>query len=160
MEVRREDHQHEALVQYLDRQGDWLEKTRGDLIVAASIIAAMSFQVMVNPPGGVWQEDQKCSSGEDCSKAKAGTAIFAHDDIKRVLYLGIVISSTISFSSSMSLILLVISGFRLRNRIIMVILAVFMVGAVICIAAAFCFALAMSPPRLLPLAPLAPSVVH
>ncbi|CAA7035638.1 unnamed protein product [Microthlaspi erraticum] len=124
MEVNSgEDHQYaessEWFVKYLNRQGDWLEKTRGNLMVAATVIAGMSFQVMVSPPGGVWQSDN-CSSGDQSGtssvcKAKAGTSVLEHDSSKRRLYLGMVISSTVSFSASMSLILLVISGLRLRR---------------------------------------------
>ncbi|CAA7035639.1 unnamed protein product [Microthlaspi erraticum] len=114
-----EDHQYEEssewFVKYLNRQGDLLEKTRGYLMVVATVIAGMSFQVMVNPPGGVWQSDN-CSSGDQNCKAKAGTSVLEHESEswKRELYLGMVISSTISFSASMSLILLFISGLRLR----------------------------------------------
>ncbi|KAL0699863.1 hypothetical protein Bca4012_055985 [Brassica carinata] len=87
-------------------------------MVAATFIAGMSFQVIVNPPGGVWQSDE-CSPGNQTSavpicKAKAGTAVLEHDSSKRMLYLGMVIRSTVSFSASMSLLLLIISGLRLR----------------------------------------------
>ncbi|KAL1222433.1 hypothetical protein V5N11_003696 [Cardamine amara subsp. amara] len=120
----RENHQHgessEWFVKYLNHQGDWLEKTRGNLMVVATVIAAMSFQAMVTPPGGVWQSDD-CSSGNQTGtvpvcKAKAGTAVFEHESSKRVAYLGMVISCTVSFSASMSLILLVISGLWLRYK--------------------------------------------
>lgn len=124
MEVNgRDDRQYEEssewFVKYLNRQGDWLEKTRGNLMVAATVIAGMSFQVMVNPPGGVWQSDS-CPSGNQTGtvpvcKAKAGTSVLEHSS-KRGFYLGMVISSTVSFSASMSLILLVISGLRLRYK--------------------------------------------
>ncbi|KFK38749.1 hypothetical protein AALP_AA3G155900 [Arabis alpina] len=152
MEVNgREDYGYEEssewFVKYLNRQGDWLEKTRGNLMVAATVIAGMSFQVMVNPPGGVWQSDN-CPSGNQTGtvcKAKAGTSVLEHESSKRGLYLGMVISSTVSFSASMSLILLVISGLRLRNRMIMAILVTFMVVAVLCISAAFFFAIALVP---------------
>ncbi|KAG2305668.1 hypothetical protein Bca52824_025416 [Brassica carinata] len=151
MEVNGGEDQYEEtsewFVKYLNRQGDWLEKTRGNLMVAATVIAGMSFQVMVNPPGGVWQSDI-CSSGDQpgtapVCKAKAGTSVLEHESSKRGLYLGMVISSTVSFSASMSLILLVISGLRLRNRMIMAILVTFMVLAVLCISAAFFFAVAL-----------------
>ncbi|CAH2053764.1 unnamed protein product [Thlaspi arvense] len=141
----REDQYEESsewFVKYLNRQGDWLEKTRGNLMVAATVIAGMSFQVMVSPPGGVWQSDNCPSGNQDC-KAKAGTSVLEHVSSKRVLYLGMVISSAVSFSASMSLILLVISGLRLRNRMIMAILVTFMVAAVLCISAAFFFAVAL-----------------
>ncbi|KAL1222434.1 hypothetical protein V5N11_003697 [Cardamine amara subsp. amara] len=91
----RENHQHEEstdwFVKYLNRQGDWLEKTSGNLMVAATVIAAMSFQVMVSPPGGVWQSDN-CSSGNQTvsvCKAKAGTAVLESESSKRVYYLGV-----------------------------------------------------------------------
>ncbi|KAF3532426.1 hypothetical protein DY000_02043163 [Brassica cretica] len=85
-------------------------------MVAATVIAGMSFQVMVSPPGGVWENDN-CSSGTSpVCKAKAGTSVLEHESSKRGLYLGLVISSTISFSASMSLILLVISCLRLRYQ--------------------------------------------
>ncbi|XP_010534925.1 PREDICTED: uncharacterized protein LOC104810361 isoform X2 [Tarenaya hassleriana] len=125
-EVRGEP---EWLRNYLDRQGDWLEKTKANLVVAATIIASMSFQMMVNPPGGVWQED-KCNVGGGgvdwaglppvsqldpvCTKI-AGTSVLEHSDSKRVGYIGAVISCTVSFSASMSIILLAISGLRLRS---------------------------------------------
>nr|VDD46499.1 unnamed protein product [Brassica oleracea] len=152
MEVNGGEDQYEEasewFVKYLNRQGDWLEKTRGNLMVAATVIAGMSFQVMVSPPGGVWQSDI-CSSGNQTGvtvpvcTAKAGTSVLEHESSKRGLYFGMVISSTVSFSASMSLILLVISGLRLRNRMIMAILVTFMVLAVLCISAAFFFAVAL-----------------
>ncbi|XP_050231886.1 ankyrin repeat-containing protein BDA1-like [Mercurialis annua] len=35
--------------------GDWLEKSRGNLMVVATVIAGMAFQAAINPPGGVWE---------------------------------------------------------------------------------------------------------
>ncbi|KAG7577172.1 PGG domain [Arabidopsis thaliana x Arabidopsis arenosa] len=144
----REGHQHNGssqwLVRYLNRQGDWLEKTRGNLMVTATVIAAMSFQAMVNPPGGVWQSD-KCASDnrtETC-KGEAGTAVLEYKNSKRIAYIGMVSTCTVSFCASMSLILLVSSGLRLRNRVIMAILVTFMVMAVLCISAAFFLAVVL-----------------
>ncbi|CAL9225066.1 unnamed protein product [Arabidopsis halleri] len=132
---------------YLDHQGDWLEKTRGNLVVAATVIAAMSFGVMVNPPGGVWQNDECSSKGQTVQtrtcEGKVGTSILEHHPTKRFFYLGMVISNLVSFSASMGIILLVITGFRFRNRLIMTIMVMFMVVAVLCISAAFFFAAAL-----------------
>uniref|UniRef100_A0A803LBL8 PGG domain-containing protein n=1 Tax=Chenopodium quinoa TaxID=63459 RepID=A0A803LBL8_CHEQI len=36
--------------------GTWLEEQRTSLMVVASLIATMAFQVGINPPGGVWQD--------------------------------------------------------------------------------------------------------
>uniref|UniRef100_A0A1J3J7Z3 PGG domain-containing protein n=1 Tax=Noccaea caerulescens TaxID=107243 RepID=A0A1J3J7Z3_NOCCA len=147
MEVNGREESSDWFVEYLRRQGDWLEKTRGNLMVAATVIASMSFQVMVNPPGGVWQGDP-CPSRDQAGTvqvcaAKAGTSVLEDDRSKRELYLGMVISSVVSFTASMSLILLVISGLQLRNRLIMAILVTFMVVAVFCMVAAFLFAVAL-----------------
>lgn len=37
---------------YIQHQGNWIEETRG-----TSMIATMTFQSALNPPGGVWQEN-------------------------------------------------------------------------------------------------------
>ncbi|KAK2994034.1 hypothetical protein RJ640_018791, partial [Escallonia rubra] len=50
------------LEKFLKKQDDWLEKQRSALMVAASLIATMAFQVGVNPPCGVWQESLTSSS--------------------------------------------------------------------------------------------------
>ncbi|KAK7846675.1 hypothetical protein CFP56_007584 [Quercus suber] len=40
---------------YLRYQGDWLEETRGALMVVATVITTITFQPAVNPLGGVLQ---------------------------------------------------------------------------------------------------------
>ncbi|KAH0916175.1 hypothetical protein HID58_030621, partial [Brassica napus] len=140
VEINSEANQREELskwfIKYLNRQGDWLEKTRGNLMVAATVIAGMSFQVMVNPPSGVWQSDI-CSPGHQTGVCKAKVWGAIVQTSKRGFYHGMVTSTTISFSASMTQILLIISGLRLRNRLIMAILVTFMTVAVLCISAAF-----------------------
>ncbi|KAJ0247657.1 PGG domain-containing protein [Hirschfeldia incana] len=149
-EANQPDESSTRFTKYLDSQADWLEKTRGNLMVAATVIAGMSFQVMINPPGGVWQSDI-CSSvpqtNDKFCKDRAGTSVLGDNSSKRLLYHGMIISSTISFSASMSLILLFFSGFLLRNRVIMAVLVMFMVAAVLCISAAFFFAVALVQPH-------------
>ncbi|KAL2517921.1 Ankyrin repeat family protein [Abeliophyllum distichum] len=41
---------------------NWLEEKRSALMVVASLIATMAFQVGVNPPSGVWQDNSKPDS--------------------------------------------------------------------------------------------------
>ncbi|XP_058742257.1 uncharacterized protein LOC131614715, partial [Vicia villosa] len=43
--------------EYLQHQGNWIEETRGTLMIVATVIATMTFQSALNPPGGVWQEN-------------------------------------------------------------------------------------------------------
>ena len=40
----------------------WVKKQRNSLMVVASLISTMAFQVGINPPGGVWQETTKSHS--------------------------------------------------------------------------------------------------
>ncbi|RHN48343.1 putative PGG domain-containing protein [Medicago truncatula] len=43
-------------------QGNWIDKkTKEQSMVAATVIATMTFQSVISPPGGVWQEDTKHS---------------------------------------------------------------------------------------------------
>ncbi|KAM7497909.1 hypothetical protein LguiA_022323 [Lonicera macranthoides] len=42
--------------EFLKNEPRWFKEARGNLLVAATVIASMAFQVALNPPGGVWQE--------------------------------------------------------------------------------------------------------
>ena len=86
---------------YLNYQGNWIEETRGTLMVVATVIATMTFQSTISPPGGVWQENTKYG-GFNCTTygtCEAGTAVLAyawtHDFIKFMTY------NTTSFFSSL-----------------------------------------------------------
>ncbi|KAJ1420365.1 PGG domain [Sesbania bispinosa] len=99
-------------------QGHWMEQMRGSLMVVATVIATLTFQIAINPPGGVWQSDtstqQGCAPGNIC---KAGTSVLAFGGSNQKLkYELFILLCTISFSASQTIILLLISGFPLRNR--------------------------------------------
>ena len=47
-------------------------------MLATTLIVGMTFQVVVNPPGGVWDEDKATDAGEDKKKMLPGTSIMAH----------------------------------------------------------------------------------
>ncbi|KAB9309896.1 hypothetical protein FH972_027023 [Carpinus fangiana] len=38
---------------------NWIDKTRGSLMTVATVMATMSFQAGISPPGGVWPKDMK-----------------------------------------------------------------------------------------------------
>uniref|UniRef100_A0A803NCN3 PGG domain-containing protein n=1 Tax=Chenopodium quinoa TaxID=63459 RepID=A0A803NCN3_CHEQI len=63
----------------VNRHRDWLEKQRNALMVVASLIATMAFQTGVNPPGGVWQED------DNENNYKAGNSIMQDKDSQRLV---------------------------------------------------------------------------
>ncbi|XP_044497572.1 ankyrin repeat-containing protein ITN1-like [Mangifera indica] len=123
-------------------KSDRYEGTRGNLMVVATLIATMSFQITTNPPGGYWQEDTDHSKAKTCPKrviCRAGTAIHAHTDE----YYYLTIASTISFSASLSIILWLISGVALRNRVSVGILEVKMWVALLFVAYAYALSISL-----------------
>jgi hypothetical protein len=38
----------------LRHRENWMEETRGTLMIVATVIATMAFQAGISPPGGVW----------------------------------------------------------------------------------------------------------
>ncbi|CAA2963595.1 ankyrin repeat-containing BDA1-like [Olea europaea subsp. europaea] len=103
----------------------WLEKKRSALMVVASLIATMTFQVGVNPPGGVWENNYKLNSrGKPLGPQshKVGESIFGHK--YPIVYKIFLIANTTGLIASLSIILLLMSGLPLRRRIFMWILMV------------------------------------
>ncbi|KAK0570947.1 hypothetical protein LWI29_008856 [Acer saccharum] len=113
-----------------EKKNDWADKMGSALMVVASLIATMAFQVVVNPPGGVWQENSTSISGADVPLSSykprhmAGTSIFS--DYYPGEYLGFLIANTIGFLASLSIILLLISGLPIGRRFFMWTLMVIM----------------------------------
>lgn len=83
---------------------DWLDKKRNTLMVVASLIATMAFQVATNPPSGVWQQDLP----DKTPPQYAGYAVMAYNH--PTLHHIFLISNTVGFVSTLSIILLLISG--------------------------------------------------
>ncbi|PNX77615.1 ankyrin repeat-containing protein [Trifolium pratense] len=77
---------------YLQFQGNWIEETRVTLMLVATVIATMTFQSTISPPGGIWQESTH-TGGLNCTTygiCEAGTAVLAyawpHEFIKFMTY--------------------------------------------------------------------------
>ena len=112
-------------LEYLRYKGDWLEETRGSLMVVATVITTITFQPALSPPGGFWQNDINndtvaSACGPDDKICEAGTLVLAYK--YETLYLFFLISNTISFTASLCVTLLLISGFPLQNKVFMGIL--------------------------------------
>lgn len=104
-------------------EGDWVQDTHGSLMVVATVISSMTFQTAINPPGGVWQDNLTQHPGNDpfdCSEDNvcvAGTAVLAR--AWKSDYLRFIGYDTMAFLASLSITLLLISGFPLKNKICM-----------------------------------------
>ncbi|KAK1414135.1 hypothetical protein QVD17_29876 [Tagetes erecta] len=99
---------------------DWLDKKRNTLMVVASLIATMAFQAGTNPPSGVWQEDSTVDPPH-----KAGTSVMVSNHPN--LYHTFLVCNTVGFVSTLSIILLLISGLPfLRHRVFLWVLMVIM----------------------------------
>lgn len=85
----------------------WLENQRSTLMVVASLIATMAYQAGLNPPGGVWQDSQSAVSVTEPSHT-VGTSVIARTHAFE--YNMYMIANTVSLVSSMSIIVLLISG--------------------------------------------------
>lgn len=91
---------------------DWLGRKRSALMVVASLLATTAFQACLTPPGGVWQDDY--NSDDKVNHHIAGTSVMAHKAAKD--YGMFMIFNTVAFLSSLSIILLLVSGLPLRRR--------------------------------------------
>ncbi|EYU20316.1 hypothetical protein ABFS82_01G009600 [Erythranthe guttata] len=108
----------------LKQQDDWLEKKKSALMIVASLIATMAFQVGVNPPSGVWQDDKLIDSqGNPVDDPHtAGSSVMANNYSGG--YVSFYIYNTTGFIASLSIILLLMSGLPIRRRFFMWILMV------------------------------------
>lgn len=86
-----------------------LEKERGNLVIAAIIVTAMTFHAGLHPPGGTYFDSNNGHS--------AGNAVQAEVDIDE--FSQFLTLNTIPLIISLSSILILISGFNLRNKLVM-----------------------------------------
>ncbi|KAE8124862.1 hypothetical protein FH972_019709 [Carpinus fangiana] len=112
-----------SIAKHLKTQENWIEETRGTLMVVATVIASMAFQAGINPPGGVWQENiSDSTNGFRCGgkhhNCTAGTAVLSYS-IHSHVYTYFISCNTISFIASVCVLVLVISGFPLTTNFFM-----------------------------------------
>ncbi|MBA0671040.1 hypothetical protein Goklo_024882 [Gossypium klotzschianum] len=107
-------------VQKTYKKEDWLTRKRDSLMVVASLMATMSFQAGLTPPGGLWQDDFTGTATE--RSHEAGHSIIA--DTNQSYYTQYLAANTVSFMASMSIILLLVTGLPFQRRFFMWILTV------------------------------------
>ncbi|CAI9284232.1 unnamed protein product [Lactuca saligna] len=90
---------------YLSHNGDWLEKQRGILILAAILVAGTSFYSGLHPPGGTFtgSKDGPLGNAVQTEVVMGDFTIF-------------VIQNTIIMVISMMIALVLLSGISLRNK--------------------------------------------
>jgi len=127
------------LIRHENNQGNWMEQMRGSLMVVATVMASLTFQIAINPPGGVWQSkadaDDGCGHDRTCN---AGTSVLASGDgSQKLRYEVFILLCAISFSASQTIIVLLISGFSLRNKCLMWLLTIVTCLSVLCTGGAY-----------------------
>ncbi|KAK6927248.1 Ankyrin repeat, partial [Dillenia turbinata] len=129
-----------------EKQNEWLEEQRSSLMVVASLIATMAFQAGVAPPSGVWGETQTLDSdGNPLDYPQyAGFSILANNNPQG--YDRFLALNTTSLVASLSIILLLISGLPIRNRIFIFVLMVIMWIAISTVALTYVYAVASVTP--------------
>ncbi|KAF3949775.1 hypothetical protein CMV_024392 [Castanea mollissima] len=98
---------------------DRIEQMRGYLMVVATVITTITYQPALRPPGGVWQTANQSIACCDEAKCEAGTLVFAYGNSEFV-FLCYLICNSIAFTASLCVIFLLISGFPLKNKCLMV----------------------------------------
>ncbi|OWM79268.1 hypothetical protein CDL15_Pgr003440 [Punica granatum] len=122
--------------QIMEYSGDWMNDTKGSLMMVSSIIATCTFQAAIAPPGGVWQNDTTTATGA-CSNrvCVAGNAVLAYYYPDR--YYEFMKYDMVSFLGSLVVLFLVISGFPLSNKFCLWLLCLVMSGTVTCLGYTF-----------------------
>lgn len=98
------------------KSADWMGRRRSALMVVASLIATVAFQAGLTPPGGVWQDDYVIDEDGNAVQDphSVGQSVLAYKHPKE--YGIFMIFNTVAFLSSLSIILILVSGLPMNRR--------------------------------------------
>ncbi|GMY34660.1 ankyrin repeat-containing protein BDA1-like [Fagus crenata] len=166
--VRSSNKWWEKWLNCLRHKGNWLEEMRGTLMVVATVITTITFQPIVNPPGGVLQTNvnvdflvayasvspwglnldlgQNWEPNQNIT-CEAGTSVLACAPSHYYTYFLFLIFNTISFTASLCVTFLLISGFPLGNKVCMGLLTFAMCTTLAFLAFAYLIAFYMLVPN-------------
>ncbi|XP_057799749.1 ankyrin repeat-containing protein BDA1-like [Salvia miltiorrhiza] len=138
----------------MEKHGGWLDRKKSTLMVVASLIATMAFQIGVNPPGGAWQND---SPPGNLETYMAGESVLMTTFPQ--CYVRFYIINTTAFIASLSIILLLMSGLPMRRRLFVWILMVITWIAITAIALTYLIAIRLMTPSYFENTPVFKAVV-
>ncbi|KAI9070768.1 hypothetical protein K1719_047269 [Acacia pycnantha] len=125
---------------WFKHNGEKLEEMRGNLSLVATVITTMTFQCVMNPPGGFIQQgisnysngapnnpNTTSSSPLDCLEmgeayACPGKAMLASNDPDH--FRSFIMHNTVAFETSIGITMLLISGLPLKNKVVMWVLSI------------------------------------
>ncbi|KAF5442135.1 hypothetical protein F2P56_037049 [Juglans regia] len=114
---------------HLQSRDNWIDETRGTLMLVATVIATVTFEAGLNPPGGVWQDDTN-----NGTTVTAGTSIcqsrYQH-------YQWFLFFNTTAFVAALSVLLVIVSGFPQRIKFFIWFLTLTMLIAIYTLAATY-----------------------
>ncbi|KAD6794916.1 hypothetical protein E3N88_05812 [Mikania micrantha] len=122
---------------YVNDDRNWIEKQRGILIVAALVVAGMSYHSGINPPGGTITDNQN-------GRYSLGNAVQTEVDMDN--FNQFVAYNSITMITSLAIVLVLISGLPLRNKFWMWVLTVGTLFAMVSMVATYLQSLAMMAP--------------
>ncbi|XP_028754096.1 ankyrin repeat-containing protein BDA1-like [Neltuma alba] len=106
---------------------NWLDEMRGNLSLAATLISTITFQALINPPGGFIQQDISKKDPLECIHEES---ICPGDAISAVIYSNhfhpFLMYNTTCFIGSLCVILLLVSGVPLKHRVVVWMLSIAM----------------------------------
>ncbi|XP_058208082.1 uncharacterized protein LOC131321085 [Rhododendron vialii] len=121
---------------------NWLKEVRGHLITAATLMATMAYQSILSPPGGFWQETKLApspSSIDPLDQHTAGEAIM--DNSRDGSYGTYLVLNTIVLGTSLSTIMLAMTGFPMDNKFLTWLLVFTVYITLSCMAGAYMIAI-------------------
>ncbi|XP_028770344.1 ankyrin repeat-containing protein At5g02620-like [Neltuma alba] len=133
---------------WFEHNREWIEEMRGNLSLVATVISTITFQCVINPPGGFIQQDisnsnkaASPSSSPGAGNGSPGQAVLAFGPRNDFLFF--IIPNTVAFVASLGVILLLISGLPLKNKVVMWMLSMGMCITLFALAQAYFAAFSM-----------------
>ncbi|MED6134549.1 hypothetical protein PIB30_037921 [Stylosanthes scabra] len=138
---------------------EWMEEIRGNLAMVATVIATVTFQIGLNPPGGVVQSgdhgDVSCSKHLEASSGRGigknyqcpGVSVFADSGAREHRFNVFLIFNNISFASSILACFFLVTGVPLRRPLSILLMSIDMCISLGSLGIAYCLGVMMVEPQ-------------